>query len=44
LGIKLTEEEGMEVLRRVKLKAHDLKRPLKESEFKKIAKEVKAQK
>jgi isopropylmalate/homocitrate/citramalate synthase len=44
LGIKVTEEEGMEVLRRVKLKAHDLKRTLKESEFKKIVKEVKAQK
>jgi isopropylmalate/homocitrate/citramalate synthase len=40
LGIKVTEEEGMEVLRRVKLKAHDLKRTLKESEFKKIVKEV----
>ena len=44
LGIQLTEEESLEVLRRVKLKAHDLKRTLKESEFKKIAKEVKAQK
>jgi len=44
LGIKVTEEESMEVLRRVKLKAHDLKRPLKETEFKKIVKEVKAQK
>jgi isopropylmalate/homocitrate/citramalate synthase len=44
LGIKVTEEEGMEVLRRVKLKAHDLKRTLKETEFKKIVKEVKAQK
>jgi isopropylmalate/homocitrate/citramalate synthase len=41
LGIKVTEEESMEVLRRVKLKAHDLKRTLKESEFKKIVKEVK---
>jgi isopropylmalate/homocitrate/citramalate synthase len=40
LGIKVTDEESMEVLRRVKLKAHDLKRPLKESEFKKIVKEV----
>jgi len=44
LGIKVTEEEAMEVLGRVKLKAYDLKRPLKESEFKKIVKEVKAQK
>ena len=41
LGIQLTEEESLEVLRRVKLKAHDLKRTLKESEFKKIVKEVK---
>jgi len=44
LGINLTDEEGMEVLRRVKLKAHDLKRTLKESEFKKIVKEVKSAK
>jgi isopropylmalate/homocitrate/citramalate synthase len=41
LGIKVTEEESLEVLRRVKLKAVDLKRPLKESEFKKIVREVK---
>jgi hypothetical protein len=34
----------MEVLMRVKLKANDLKRALKESEFKKIAKEVKSAK
>jgi isopropylmalate/homocitrate/citramalate synthase len=44
LGISLSDEEGMEVLRRVKLKAHDLKRTLKESEFKKIVKEVKSAK
>jgi isopropylmalate/homocitrate/citramalate synthase len=44
LGINLSDEDGMEVLRRVKLKAHDLKRTLKESEFKKIAKEVKSAK
>ncbi|NWF93846.1 MAG: pyruvate carboxyltransferase [Syntrophaceae bacterium] len=44
LGINLTEEESMEVLRRVKLKAHDLKRTLKESEFKKIVNEVKKEK
>ena len=41
LGMNLSDEDGMEVLRRVKLKAHDLKRTLKESEFKKIAKQVK---
>jgi len=44
LRIKLTEEESLEVLRQVKLKAHDLKRTLKESEFKKIVKEVKSTK
>jgi len=44
LGINLTDEESMEVLQRVKLKAHDLKRTLKESEFKKIVKEVKSAK
>jgi isopropylmalate/homocitrate/citramalate synthase len=42
LGINLSDEDGMEVLRRVKLKAHDLKRTLKESEFKKIVKEVRS--
>ncbi|MDI7258781.1 MAG: pyruvate carboxyltransferase [Thermodesulfobacteriota bacterium] len=44
LGISLTEEESMDVLMRVKLKALDLKRTLKESEFKKIVKEVKSAK
>ncbi len=44
LGINLTEEEGMEVITRVKRKSHDLKRTLKESEFKKIVKEVKTRK
>ena len=44
LGIKLSDEDGMEVLRRVKLKANDLKRTVKESEFKKIVKEVKSAK
>jgi isopropylmalate/homocitrate/citramalate synthase len=41
LGFNLTDEESMEVLKRVKLKAHDLKRTLRESEFKKIINEVK---
>jgi isopropylmalate/homocitrate/citramalate synthase len=44
LKTKITDEEGMEVLKRVKLKAHDMKRTLKESEFKKIVKEVKSEK
>jgi isopropylmalate/homocitrate/citramalate synthase len=44
LGINLTDEEGMEVLMQVKQKAHELKRTLKESEFKKIVKEVKSAK
>jgi isopropylmalate/homocitrate/citramalate synthase len=44
LGINLSDEDGMEVLMRVKLKAHDLKRTLKESEFKKIVREVKREK
>jgi isopropylmalate/homocitrate/citramalate synthase len=42
LGISLTDEESMDVLKKVKLQAHDLKRTLKESEFKKIVKEVKS--
>jgi isopropylmalate/homocitrate/citramalate synthase len=40
LGVTLSEEESMNVLQRVKLKAHDLKRPLNEKEFKKIVEEV----
>jgi isopropylmalate/homocitrate/citramalate synthase len=40
LGITLSEEESMNVLQRVKLKAHDLKRPLNVKEFKKIVEEV----
>lgn len=40
LGLLLTGEERMEVLRRVKLKAHDLKRTLNEKEFLEIAREV----
>jgi len=44
LGITLSEEESMNVLQRVKLKAHDLKRPLNVKEFKKIVDEVKVKK
>ena len=40
LGLTLSDEESMTVLQRVKLKAHDLKRPLNEKEFKKIVEEV----
>jgi isopropylmalate/homocitrate/citramalate synthase len=36
LGIELTEEETEEVLRQVKQKAYDLKRPLTEDEFQEI--------
>jgi len=44
LGISLSDEEALDVLKIVKLQAHDKKRTLKESEFKKIVKEVKAAK
>lgn len=40
LGLHLTEEESMEILKRVKLKAHDLKRTLNEKEFLEIVREV----
>jgi len=42
LGIELSEEESLAVLSRVKLTSHDLKRPLTEAEFKKIADDVKS--
>ncbi len=42
LGIQLNEEETLAVLQEVKLKSHDLKRVLNESEFKKIVKKIKA--
>jgi isopropylmalate/homocitrate/citramalate synthase len=42
LGIQLSEEEALAVLQEVKLKSHDLKRVLSESEFKKIVKKIKA--
>ncbi|MBW1667428.1 MAG: pyruvate carboxyltransferase [Deltaproteobacteria bacterium] len=44
LGIELSEEEAMEVLKRVKLNSHDLKRTLTDDEFKEVVGEVKAQK
>ena len=44
LGIELSEEEKMAVLNQVKLRSHDLKRVLTEDEFRKIAKQVKAEK
>jgi isopropylmalate/homocitrate/citramalate synthase len=42
LGVKLTEDETMAVLRKVKLTSHDLKRVLTLDEFKKIVDEVRA--
>ncbi len=42
LNIELNADEGAEVLRRVKLYSHDVKRQLTESEFKRIAADVKA--
>ena len=41
LGIQLSEEETLAVLQEVKLKSHDLKRVLNESEFKEIVQKVK---
>jgi len=42
LSIELNADQGAEVLRRVKLYSHDVKRQLTESEFKRIAADVKA--
>ena len=44
LGIELTEEEAMDVLREVKLKSHDLKRVLTEEEFKEVAENIRSNK
>ena len=44
LGISLDDDETMEVLGQVKQRAHDLKRPLTEEEFKEIAQVVKNKK
>ncbi|MBW1787568.1 MAG: hypothetical protein JRK53_13240 [Deltaproteobacteria bacterium] len=40
LGIELSEDEALAVLKEVKLKSHDLKRVLTESEFMEIAEKV----
>mgnify|MGYP001076067367 FL=1 len=42
LNLELNADQGAEVLRRVKLYSHDVKRQLTESEFKRIAADVKA--
>lgn len=42
LGIELSEEEALAVLKEVKLTSHDLKRVLTEDEFMKIAEKVRA--
>jgi isopropylmalate/homocitrate/citramalate synthase len=41
LGIELSEDEALQVLKKVKLTSHDLKRVLTESEFMQIAAQVK---
>lgn len=43
LGIELNPEQAMEVLMRVKLHSHDIKRVLNEDEFKEIAEKVKSE-
>jgi len=42
LGLTLDKDEGTEILRRVKLHSHDMKRQLTEDEFKDIANAVKS--
>ncbi len=44
LGIELDKDDSLEVLKRVKLQAHDLRRTLNEDEFQGIIKSVKAEK
>jgi isopropylmalate/homocitrate/citramalate synthase len=44
LNIELTEEEALDVLNKVKVRSHDLKRVLSEDEFRGIAKKVKDRK
>jgi len=41
-GVELEQDQAMEVLRRVKLESHDLKRTLNEEEFNKLVANVKA--
>ncbi len=43
LGIELTEDHAFEIVQKVKLRSHDLKRVLDEDEFREIAEEVKSQ-
>ncbi|WP_024333586.1 LeuA family protein [Desulfotignum balticum] len=40
MGIQLDEKAAMDVLMEVKLKSHDMKRPISEEEFKEIVKKV----
>ena len=42
MDIELTDDEALEVLRKVKLRSHDLKRVLNEGEFLEIVKKVKS--
>lgn len=44
LGIKLSDEEALTLLQKVKLRSHDLKRNLAEDEFREIAEELKTNK
>jgi isopropylmalate/homocitrate/citramalate synthase len=44
LGIKLSDEEALIAIQRIKLKSHDLKRDLTEDEFMDVLKEIKAMK
>ena len=44
LNIELTEEEALDVLNKVKMRSHDLKRVLSEDEFREIAEKVKNRK
>ena len=44
LNIELTEEEALDVLNKVKMRSHDLKRVLSEDEFREIAEKVKNKK
>jgi isopropylmalate/homocitrate/citramalate synthase len=42
MGVELSEDEAMEVLKAVKLKSHDLKRVLVEEEFREIVENVRS--
>jgi isopropylmalate/homocitrate/citramalate synthase len=43
LGIKVDDDEALEIVRLVKTKSHDLKRTLNEKEFEEIAQKVKGE-